>query len=76
MGDLVRNVIASLSKIGLVPHLNGEGWVGTFTGALSSDESGRIEIDLALDGQNTKNKLLLNIYKMPSGNYELNSYIT
>jgi len=54
----------------------GDRWIGTFNGALSVGDTAQLNISLSKDGMNSKNELILNIYKMPSGNYELNSYIS
>lgn len=76
LADVSEDVLNALSQAEIVPHLNSEKWTGTFSGALSTDEDARVDIDLAKDGMPAKNSLLLMIHKMPSGNYELVSYIT
>jgi len=79
LAELTNAVSAGLSKAGVQAHTgsgSGEEWTGMFSGALSSEETAKLKISLAKDGINAKNELILSIYKMPSGNYELVSYIS
>ena len=76
LAELTEAVISSLDQIGIIPHIMGDRWIGTFNGALSVGDTAQLNISLSKDGMNSKNELILNIYKMPSGNYELNSYIS
>jgi hypothetical protein len=76
MGELSKNIISALKKLGLEASVGNEIWLGGFYGTPSTEKTETLFVDLSKDGIPYKNKLKLLIYKLPSGNYELNSYIT
>lgn len=81
LSELTDKVVKALNGAGLKAVAFGDDeWTGSLTGALSSGQKDRLEVDLAKDGKKVTNSLLiLNIYKMDGStkvSYELNSYLS
>jgi hypothetical protein len=61
-----------IEELGVTPvDEDGEKWSGMVMG-----EDSRTSIDLAVGGGDPKMKLHLQWYKMPSGNFEINAYVS
>ena len=77
LSALVEKVLKSLKALNITPVLGDEEWVGTFSGSPTTERNERVTIALIKDGKKVKNsELLINIYKLPQGTYELVSYLT
>jgi hypothetical protein len=78
LSDLTDAVVSAFEKVGIVPLSSdsGETWVGSFTGSARSEKTEAVKVPLSKDGKLTKNMGIINIYKLPNGDYELNTYIS
>lgn len=89
LAELNEAVFAALNKeiVPVTGVADSEKWIGGYNGALSMEEDAHFEIKYLYPVKETaydrevyrpiKNShLIINIYKMPSGSYELNSYLS
>jgi len=78
VADVSRAIMKGLKPLGITALAGGsEEWTGGFYGSPKTEKMEMMKLELVKDGKEAnKNRLIVNIYKMPSGKYELNTYIS